>query len=777
VAIVVDGVEVASDGPVLLELAQGGSSPLAPSAPVVAALSARLRADAKARLLAVVHDHYLSIDALRAIGLRATYDPHRLELQIDVPADMTQAISHDFGAGGPPDTTGALAPSELSGVVNLHAGGGGTRSSTGGSTPQPFHLNSDAAVNVLDWVLEARGDLASQPGLDTGVIVHRGDTLLTRDMPQHAVRFLAGDFAVPSAGLQASYPLLGIGAVRNFALQPYKVLRPVGSFDFVLDRPSTITVLVNGAVFQTLSLPAGRHDVRDLPLGAGVSNVELLIKDDVGVVRRIAFSAASPDALLAPGITQFSLDLGFPLLSDVGLRSYDYAHPVASGRYRAGVTSMLTLGGSFDGSLKQQVGGAALAVATSLGNLSADASASREDATVTGFAMGARYDYGQTSQGNASTLAVAAHRYSPGFRGVGPQIASALYSSDASIAVTGKLAAQLIGRLDMRYQVGRDVRDAQYVAVGAFHSFGEVGIDASISALRDEHTRNDVRLFVTAHWMLRGRNGSIHAASRASSATGVTNEATYNQHSATPVGALATSFRLSETSTQVGAGGTAEYSGYRFTTSLGVATTLDREGRDAQSATLEAATALAFAGGRLAWSRPIAGSFAMIDRNPALDGIHIGVNPVAGGYAAETDGFGPGVLPNLEPYRISRMSVEAPGVPLGSSLGPASYVLLPTYRSGTLVRVGEDGTVFVRGIMLHYNGESVAFAVASVLSLDDGRRAPAVLMTNRAGRFSVSGLRPGRYAVRLAGDTVSSAEFEIPAGTAGVYSTRIVEVK
>jgi hypothetical protein len=50
-------------------------------------------------------------------------------------------------------------------------------------------------------------------------------------------------------------------------------------------------------------------------------------------------------------------------------------------------------------------------------------------------------------------------------------------------------------------------------------------------------------------------------------------------------------------------------------------------------------------------------------------------------------------------------------------------------------------------------------------------------MTNRAGRFSVGGLRPGRYAVRLAGETVSSAEFEIPARTAGVYWAGIVEVK
>jgi hypothetical protein len=85
--------------------------------------------------------------------------------------------------------------------------------------------------------------------------------------------------------------------------------------------------------------------------------------------------------------------------------------------------------------------------------------------------------------------------------------------------------------------------------------------------------------------------------------------------------------------------------------------------------------------------------------------------------------------------------------------------------------------VFLRGILLHENGESVALAVAELRPIGGRARSPVVVMTNRAGRFSAMGLEPGRYAVRLAGETRASGELEIPAGTTGVYSAGAVEVK
>jgi outer membrane usher protein len=134
------------------------------------------------------------------------------------------------------------------------------------------------------------------------------------------------------------------------------------------------------------------------------------------------------------------------------------------------------------------------------------------------------------------------------------------------------------------------------------------------------------------------------------------------------------------------------------------------------------------------------------------------------------------VVPNLEPYRIGHIAIDAPALPVGSSLGPASFTVLPAYKSGTLIRVGEAGTVCATGILLHYSGEPVSDAIAELISAEHPGGAPVILMTNRAGRFSAIGLDPGRYALRLSGDRQPSGELVIPPGTRGVYAARIVEV-
>ncbi|HEY0484277.1 MAG TPA: fimbria/pilus outer membrane usher protein [Kofleriaceae bacterium] len=769
VLLIVDGAEVDGDGPLLLELGRPDRPPVVPAGPVLAALAPRLAGEARAALAAAVRDHRLSLDALRATGLTATFDPQRLELRIDVPPQLTRTLSHDFGAGAPAAAATALGPSDASGYVNLHAGG---------TTDRRLFLRTDAAANIDGWVLEGRGDLAvNAPGADAPVTGHRGDVLLSRDVPHDAIRYMAGDFAIAPAGLQAGYPIAGIGAGRNFALRPYRVVRPIGTFEFVLERASRVTVLVNGAAVQTLSLAAGRHDVHDLPLGAGLNEIELLIRDDTGAERRIAFSLASPDELLAPGVTQFSLDAGFPLRSDVGLRRYDVAHPVLSGRYRQGATSWLTLGASFDGDLAHQIGGAGATLATSLGNLSLDAAASRS-APGDGRAAGVRYDHSGASRGGVTAFTIAGHYYSPRFRTSGPEASVGHYRGDVAIAAAGKLPHALLARIDLRYELGRDVRDAQSGSLGLSRSFGGVGLDASVSVLHHVTVRDEARLLVTARVALPGGAGAVHTASRASTRGGISNELGLAGHTGAPAAAVAGTMTLSQDPTSIGAGGTLDYTGSRLTSSLAGSTMFNLTGRGAtDTASLDAGSALVFAGGRFAWSRPITGSFAIVDRHEVLDGVRIGVNPMRGGYAAETNALGPAVIPNLEAYRVSRIVVDAPELPAGYSLGPASYAILPAYRSGTLIAVGEAGTVLVRGTLLHYSGDAVSFTVAELSSLDDPRRPPVSLMTNGAGRFSVAGLQPGRYALRISGDAAASGEIEIPRGTTGLYAARIVEIK
>lgn len=781
VVLVVDGT---SYGPLVLEVRNATATHVPANVILAAFAQARMRDDDRNQLARTARGGALAIDDLRAANLDVVYDPQRLELRVALPAASTERASHTLGAGVPAEAAGAIQPSDVSGYLNIHGVGG---------TATPNQLRFASAINVHRWVLEGRGELGESP-----IGVHRGDVLLSRDVPEHAVRYLVGDFAVGAAGLQPGFPILGMGVTRNFTLQPYRVIQPVGVFTFTLERPANVTVLVNGAPVQTLALAAGHHDIRDLPLGAGVNDIELLVRDESGNERRLQFSAASPSELLAPGIVQFALSLGFPLQSDVGLRSYAWSRPVLSGRRRWGITDKLTVGGSFDGDLDRQVVGGALAVATKLGNLAVDVSGSRDGELELGRAESVRYDYHRSAGATATnTFTVVARHTSSRFRSLSILDVDGRYRGDVSIATSRAVTARVFAQLSARYQIGRQVSDAHDASITFSRSFGGLTTDVLFGVRDSGSEPRDARVFVTAHWRLPERRGMLYATSRTSKAAGRSNELRFMTAPRSGRGGLVASASVRENRQNVGSDITLGYSNDRFISSVTGATGLDRATRDSSTAaSFEVGTALAFAGGRIGWSRPITGSFAIVDRNDTLSDQKIGVNPVAGGYSANVDRFGPAVVTGLEPYRVGSVRVEAPDLRLGTSLGPASHNLMPAYKSGTLVVVGEPGTVFLRGSIRHADGKPVALAVGELVPRDapmtawscaavdesllqqrldciaDRPRsrpsAPLVVFTNRAGRFSVVGVVPGRYAIKLA--TGAAIPVDIPVRHAGVFN-------
>ena len=129
------------------------------------------------------------------------------------------------------------------------------------------------------------------------------------------------------------------------------------------------------------------------------------------------------------------------------------------------------------------------------------------------------------------------------------------------------------------------------------------------------------------------------------------------------------------------------------------------------------------------------------------------------------------------PYRVAKITLAAPALPLGTSLGQTSYVVVPRYRSGTLIQVGEDGTVYLRATLMHASGEPFADVVGEIVSIDHPTRPALVLMTNSIGRFTTTGLTPGRYAIRIDGYESVDTDFEVPAGFAGVYAPGIITIE
>ncbi|MBL0212942.1 MAG: fimbrial biogenesis outer membrane usher protein [Myxococcales bacterium] len=767
-------------GIIILDVTRDGS-PKMPAAAVLDALAtAGVRRQVRDRISDATRGSRLSLEELRASGLDATYDTARLELRIAVAAEQTELTSHPLGPGAPPEAADALRPNATSGYVNVfgHAGVG----SAG-------YARLDSAINVHRWLLEVRGDVGQAP-----IGGHRGDVLLSRDVPERALRYVAGDFAIATAGLQPGFPILGVGVTRNYTLQPYRVLQPVGSFEFSLERPSDVTVLVNGLPIQTLALLPGRHDVRDLPLGAGVTDVELLIRDDAGVERRLSFSAVSPNELLAPGIVQFSLGLGFPLVSDLGLRDYAWSRPIASGRRRWGVSDRLTLGSSADGDLERQVLGASVAVATHHGNLSADVGASHDLEAGMGIAESVRFDRASPLPGGgADTFTIAARHFSSQFRSLESLAIDGRFLGDVSIATTRQLVAGVSSVINLRYQIGRKGSDAYDSSLAMSRTFGALAVDALVGLHAGADEAHDIRVFVGMRWRAQDRS-LLQGQSRTSTKHGTRNELRFTTARRPQPGGLNMSTAVSEDPTSAAAEVSLAYATNRFTTSGTGAIGMDRvTDTGTTTGSIDLGTAIAFVGGRTVWTRPINGSFAIIAPREELAGQELSINATGDVAAASANGFGPAVITSFDPYRVGVVRVAAPNLPIGMSLGPSRYSVLPGYKTGQLLEVGEPGTVFVRGVIVHPNGEPVGREVGELVPtrrpaahrneadnrlqsrLDEisedatlGSAPALVVMTNRAGRFSVIGVVPGHYELRFAWG--APIVVDVPAGVTGVYT-------
>jgi outer membrane usher protein len=95
------------------------------------------------------------------------------------------------------------------------------------------------------------------------------------------------------------------------------------------------------------------------------------------------------------------------------------------------------------------------------------------------------------------------------------------------------------------------------------------------------------------------------------------------------------------------------------------------------------------------------------------------------------------------------ITLEAPEAPIGLDLDDFQRVLLPTYKSGIVVRVGTRATYSVEGTILLADGKALVFKSGAIVSIEVTESAPIAFFTDEHGVFQAYGLLPGSYGIKL----------------------------
>ncbi|NJR20484.1 MAG: hypothetical protein HC777_02785 [Hyphomonadaceae bacterium] len=177
------------------------------------------------------------------------------------------------------------------------------------------------------------------------------------------------------------------------------------------------------------------------------------------------------------------------------------------------------------------------------------------------------------------------------------------------------------------------------------------------------------------------------------------------------------------------------------------------DGGQSQRLNTSIGTAIVVADGQWAWGRPVTDSFAIVSGHSSLGGRTIAFEsrgPSAGA-TARTGLFGPAVISGLGTYSPRTVTVTVDDPPDGYDIGNGAFRIFPPLFGGYRFVLGSDMSLTVTGILSRPDGKPAALVSGTATSLDRPDAPPILIFTNAAGQFSLNGVGPGRWVLKMRG--------------------------
>lgn len=792
-------------GEVRSEIDPDTSELLAVDADTLSLLRGRLRPAAYNRLQQAVDPgtQMLRVEDAAVLGLALNFDQIEIAVRAEPAVEIELPQEVTFGVRQRPNPDLLTPVSDLSAFLNLRGVVENQVIVQNENTESEFPLGLGVEAAGARGPVSARVStvIESDPGEDDPVELER--ILLRYDWPVQRVRLEGGTTDLPQSGLIGARRVLGASVRSDPQLDPYTARRTASATELFLERPSEVDVRVNDRRIERLQLPAGSFELRDYPLAAGLNKVELEITDDLGRTEIILLTEPFSTQLLRPG--EFSYHAG------AGLDWQDRESAAGSATLRYGVARRLSLGAGMQSTLDENLAALDASFATPVGNARADVGihvAETDSAVELNRALNLEYGFGvpwrrYLPRVNVSfRLQDADYRTPSPAEWQGPADAARLRLS-VSQSVVNRVGLSAI----FQRRWGRDPNPNGNTisGVASFSPVSGATLAFRIGYDWDDDGNSGVRGFIGyTHTLSGGRLSTSVGQDLADNSATVSLR---TAHEPAPAQRLTALGRISGFPVQ----GYDDWSGgasLRYVTPY-FETSVQHDSEFFDQGSVERrhlsgvrlGTAVAYADGVFAPSRPISEAFVIFRRDPSLSDVGLEVRSEGGMRATPLERWDRLVVPGLRAYYPYTFFVDAPFLPEGYDVGPGTYMVAPGYQHGVLIDIGSDARVYVEGRLVNELGEAVplaagrkhegAFDAEAVMAEragteeadpDGSNRAdelaqsaaePAedqegeLFFSDRDGIFVLYGLRPGTYHLRMSGGRY--AEFSIPEGEVGRF--------
>lgn len=492
----------------------------------------------------------------------------------------------------------------------------------------------------------------------------RLDTNWTHADPSGMQSVLIGDMITGALPWSRPVRLGGFQWRRNFGLRPDLVTYPLPALSGSAAVPGAVDLYINNVRQYSGQVPSGPFVINNAPALSGAGQATIVVRDALGRDVSTTVPLYVDARLLAAGLFDYSLDVGF-LRTQYGVEAFHYeTAPAANGSVRYGVNDTLTLEGHGEASRGVGIAGGGVLFklpVTGVLNLSASASASG------GIQFGVGYQWrtplfsidlqGTRKTGDYEDLAARS----------GAPMPNALYRATVSVPVrrNGNIAASYVDLSDPVYGAAR---------IGSLAWTAQWTRRASLtaSAYRDFAAGSSYGASITLTYL-------IDSDTTASATVG------RDSGNATMIGAVshATPYEGGWGWQVVGQKGAGAYRGYAQANFRGrygdvYGAVQDLQGR--VTTQFGASGSLVAMDGTVMAGRRIDQSFALVSTGGVANLPVLVENRRIG----NTDGTGHILVPNLLPYDANRIEIDALALPVNTRLSSTRLSIAPALQSGAL---------------------------------------------------------------------------------------------
>lgn len=605
---------------------------------------------------------------------------------------------------------------------------------------------------------------------------NRDYTRLIYDDVDRMVRYTAGDFLHPISNYQTFFQGAGFSVSRAFDINPLFLRSNFRKSEIYLQQPSIVEVYVNGTLQERKLFQKGSLNISDFPFYNGENEVRVKVIDDFGRTEETSFSALHDIALLAPGVSDYTFNIGFlrkhnpEYTLGVSEDGYESEKWVSTNFYRRGVKENLVLGFNAQTTYQNEwLYGVESIIGSKLGISALSLSQSVDSEQSVGYAYRLEHQSNVLTNGKFNDVRFnlsaeyKSRFFSPPEDNLNP---NRLEPNEWS--VVGSLGQNFIRTLRGSFGVNHISSYSRETRNYITTNFGWSPLrnwNFNVNSKVNVEDTTDTTVFLSLNWFAPINRQQYVATFRP------IDRRFSSDYSIDPLNTdqtLRTRAGVDVTDSSNSYRAIAAYQNQRIDLQVDHTNTQSRDFDSTSSATnIRGGIALAMASDVFSIVRPVNNSFALVKVKDKPNSKPIALNRYRNHQRGEVNVYGPAAVSDLTPYFKDYITLDTNQLPPGYSMDKTSFTFKPRFKSGVALKTAVSGTGSIKGVLLNFKGKPIALSTGELITLTYPKKSK-LFFTDESGDFFIEDVEAGEYRIKLKGSSKVGVKVTVDKNEVGI---------